>query len=57
MDIFKDPTRKVPTQDEQIVRVDMKQQGIGGRLSHLPSAGRSEHMGISHVSNAGSGSK
>ena len=57
MDIFKDPTRKVPTQDEQIVRVDMKQQGIGGRLSHLPSGGRSEHMGISHVPNAGSGSK
>jgi hypothetical protein len=51
MDIFRDPTKMVPTQDRQIVRVDMDEQQIGGRLSHLP-AKESNGMGIDHVPNA-----
>ena len=53
LDIFRDPTKGIPTSDPQIVRVDMEQQDIGGRKSHLPSQSRSDAMSISHVPNAG----
>lgn len=53
--IFVDPTKSVPKQDSQIVRVDMEQQDIGGRKSHLPNQDKSEAMTVRHVpSNGGS---
>jgi hypothetical protein len=54
-DIFQNSTKKIPTQDAQIVRVDMEQLDIGGRKSHLPAKDKSEDMAIKHV--AGSGGK
>lgn len=48
-DIFRDPTKSVPTKDPQIVRVDMEQQGIGGRKSHLPPKQVSNDLSITHV--------
>lgn len=48
-DIFHNPTKSIPTKDPQIVRVDMEQQGIGGRKSHLPPKQVSDDMSISHV--------
>jgi len=50
VDIFKNNTRKVPKSDPQVVRVDMKQQDIGGRTSHMPNAEKSDKMSITHVS-------
>jgi hypothetical protein len=50
--IFQDSTKKVPTGDAQIIRVDMEQQDIGGRKSHLPAQSKSAAMSISHVPNA-----
>ncbi len=52
-DIFKDSTRSVPTQDAQIVRVDMEEQQIGGRKSHLPPKQTSPDMAITHVPSSG----
>jgi hypothetical protein len=52
--IFQDPTKALPKSDEQIVRVGMKEQEIGGRTSHIPTNIKSGQMGISHVPNAGS---
>lgn len=52
-DIFRDSTKTVPKNDSQIVRVDMEQQDIGGRKSHLPSKGSSGDMSVEHVPNAG----
>lgn len=49
VNIFSDPTKKVPTGDAQIVRVDMEQQDIGGRKSHLPPRHTSQDLNISHV--------
>ena len=51
VDIFKNPTMNVPRQDNQIIRVDMETQEIGGRKSSLPAQGKSESMGIRHVPN------
>lgn len=55
--IFENSTKTLPKSDEQIVRVDMEQIDIGGRKSHLPSQEKSSVLPISHVPNAGSGSK
>ena len=52
--IFQDPTKALPKSDEQIVRVGMKEQEIGGRTSHVPAPGKSGPLAISHVPNAGS---
>lgn len=52
-DIFRDTTKSVPTQDSQIVRVDMETQDIGGRKSSLPKASKSNAMSIDHTPNAG----
>ena len=54
VDIFKDPTKSVPTKDAQIVRVDMEQQDIGGRKSHLPPKHVESDMSITHVPGSGS---
>lgn len=51
--IFQDPTKSVPKSDAQIVRVDMEQQGIGGRKSSLPPESRSDKMSITHVGESG----
>ena len=51
--IFQDQTKSIPKSDEQIVRVDMQEQQIGGRLSSLPMQNKNDVM-ISHVPNAGS---
>ena len=57
MDIFKNPTSSVPKQDNQIVRVNMQEQEIGGRKSHLPAEHKND-LSIMHVPNAdGGGSK
>lgn len=53
-DIFRDTTKKVPTSDAQIVRVDMEQMGIGGRKSHLPPQSKESDLSITHVPNGGS---
>lgn len=55
MDIFKNPTKSIPTSDEQIIRVDMEQDDIQGRKSHLPAQFVSPELPLSHVPNAGSG--
>jgi hypothetical protein len=52
-DIFRDPTKSIPTKDPQIVRVDMEQQDIGGRKSHLPPKQTSNDLSITHVPNPG----
>jgi YbbR domain-containing protein len=58
MDIFHNPTKSVPTKDGLIVRVDMEEQQIGGRKSHLPAKHMESDLSISHVPSpaAGSGS-
>ena len=55
--IFRDPTSKVPTSDSQIVRVDMEQQEIGGRKSHLPPQHHEPNLSITHVPSPSSGSR
>ena len=52
--IFSNPTKKLPTGDQQIVRVDMEQQDIGGRKSHLPAQYKSPDLSIRHVGNESS---
>jgi hypothetical protein len=54
MDLFRNPTKSIPTSDEQIVRVGMEQDDIQGRKSHLPAQEKSGALTISHVPNAGS---
>ncbi len=54
MDLFRNPTKSIPTSDEQIVRVGMEQDDIQGRKSHLPAQEKSGALTISHVPNSGS---
>jgi hypothetical protein len=54
MDLFHNPTKSIPTSDEQIVRVGMEQDDIQGRKSHLPAQEKSGALTISHVPNSGS---
>jgi hypothetical protein len=49
-DIFKDPTKNIPKNDSQIVRVNMEEIELGGRKSQLPPRGTSAGMSIRHVS-------
>lgn len=51
---FENTASKAPKSDPQIVRVDMEQQEIGGRKSHLPGQMKSDALSISHVPNMGS---
>ena len=53
MNIFQNPTSKVPTNDPQIVRVDMEQMDIGGRKTHLPNANKATDMNVTHVAGNG----
>lgn len=48
VNIFQNDTKKVPKKDAQIVRVDMEQQDIGGRKSHLPNQHKND-MTVEHV--------
>jgi hypothetical protein len=54
VNIFQNPTKSIPTSDEQIIRVDMEHIDIGGRKSHLPAQQKAPGMTLSHVPNAGS---
>lgn len=49
VDIFKSRISGVPKSDADIVRVDMEQQDIGGRKSHLPPQHTESDLSISHV--------
>lgn len=52
--VFQDPTKTLPMKaDDQIVRVNMEEEEIGGRKSHLPGQMKSEKMSVQHVPNAG----
>jgi hypothetical protein len=51
VNIFQDSQKSIPTNDKQIIRVDMEQQEIGGRKSSLPAGSKSGDMSISHVPN------
>lgn len=53
MNIFQDPTKSLPKQDPQIVRVSMTQNEIAGRTDRLPAQTKSTEMGIKHVESAG----
>lgn len=56
MNIFQDPTKKVPESDAMIVRVSMRQNEIAGRTDNLPSQSpQSAPMSISHVPNSNKG--
>lgn len=50
--IFSNSTKTIPKSDNQIIRVDMEQQDIGGRKSHLPTQSKND-MTIQHIPNAG----
>lgn len=52
VNIFNNPTKTVPRSDPQIIRVNMEEQEIGGRKSHLPAREKND-LTISHVPNAG----
>lgn len=52
--IFQNSTKALPTSDAQIIRVDMEQDQIQARKSHLPTQMKSEALTISHVPNASS---
>ena len=54
MDIFKNPTSRVPTNDPQIVRVMMDQNEIAGRKDNLPTQSpKSDELSIKHIPNQG----
>ena len=52
-DIFHNSTMTVPKQDEQIVRVSMRQNEIAGRTDHLPTGEKPNALGIQHVGRKG----
>ena len=52
--IFQNGTKSIPTSDAQIVRVDMEQNDIGGRKSHLPGQQKSPKMNVEHVGTSSS---
>jgi hypothetical protein len=54
VNIWQDPTKSLPKEDSQIVRVSMKQNEIAGRTDHIGSGFKSADLAISHVPNAGS---
>lgn len=51
--IFQDPSKRIPRQDSQIVRVPMDQLDIGGRKAQLPSEAKATDMAVSHVPSKG----
>lgn len=55
VNIFQNSAKSIPMKaDDQTVRVDLDQDDIGGRKSHLPPANKSGDLTISHVPNSGS---
>jgi hypothetical protein len=50
VDIFRNPTMKLPKSDKQIIRVDMEEDQIQGQKQHLPGQMKSEILSIQHVS-------
>jgi hypothetical protein len=54
VNIFQNSAKSIPTSDEQIIRVNMEEEEIGGRKSHLPAKQMASGMAVSHVPNAGS---
>lgn len=52
--IFQNPTKSLPKQDSQIVRVSMKENEIAGRTDHIPTPRQAGDMSIQHVPSAGS---
>lgn len=53
VDIFRNPTTKLPKSDKQIVRVDMEQDDLQGRKDHLPNQYKSDILNIQHVPSKG----
>lgn len=54
VNVFQNPAKTVPMKaDDQIVRVDLDVNEIGGRKSHLPAQDKPGSLAISHVPNAG----
>lgn len=53
VNIYHNPTMKVPKEDRQIVRVDMEQDDLVGRKDHLPNQYKSEVLNIQHVPSKG----
>jgi hypothetical protein len=59
MNIFQNTSKSIPMDppDEQIVRVSLDQNDIGGRKSHLPKKtprgepGKNDKLSISHLPN------
>ena len=49
MNIFQNGTKKLPHNDEQIVRVDLEENKMGGRKDFIPTAQKSDVMTIKHV--------
>ena len=54
LNIFQNSAKSIPKSDEQIIRVDMEEQQIGGRKSHLPAQHKADSMTLSHVPNGSS---
>lgn len=52
-ELFELNQSQLPKSDRQIVRVDMEEEQIGGRKSHLPGQNKSDVLSVSHVPNAG----
>lgn len=55
MNIFQNNTKSIPTEDSQIVRVDMEQSDIAGRKSHLPAQQKATEMSVQHVGTSSTG--
>jgi len=53
MNIFTNPTKAIPKQDGQIVRVSMEELEIGGRKVALPTNQPTNSMSVRHVSTPG----
>jgi len=51
VDIFRDPTKSIPKSDPQIIRVDMEEEQIGGRKSHLPKSEKNDKLSVVPVPN------
>lgn len=56
MNIFQDPTGKLPKSDSQIKKIDFTTLEVGGRPGHVPTPNKEGDMAIRHVPNSGNGS-
>ena len=54
LNIFQNSAKSIPKSDEQIIRVDMEEQQIGGRKSQLPAQHKADSMALSHMPNGSS---